>query len=266
MANEIIIKQTNEPQVIKVKVTELERGPAGPAGPAGANGRDGAIQYTAGTGIDITGNVISATGTSSTAWGDITGTLADQTDLNTALGDKADATTVGDLSDLTTTNKTSVVNAINEVDANADAAQTAINNTVRYFTLTDYGSITPTASSAGTIVADKTNMNYALNADGSYGKIYGRVRYTSSANTAVTITLPIANLATPDTAFTISSGAWYVVSISGSYQVMNSLDITVNTNHSASITVPAQPSAAIVTVWLPPCIYYFTDFGDTPEP
>ena len=45
--------------------------------------------YTAGTGIDITNNVISST-QSSAEWGNITGTLSDQTDLNSALSGKQD--------------------------------------------------------------------------------------------------------------------------------------------------------------------------------
>lgn len=49
---------------------------------------------TAGTGIDITGNVISNTQTSA-EWGSITGTLEDQTDLNSALGDKQDTLVSG---------------------------------------------------------------------------------------------------------------------------------------------------------------------------
>lgn len=270
MANRIVIRETGLPQEVRVQVTELTRGPAGPAGPAGkdgADGKDGVIQYTAGTGISISdSNVISATGSSATAWGSITGSLSSQTDLKNALDAKAGTTLTGALTDLTTTTKTNLVGAINEVDAAAGSANTKADNLAAYFTLTDYGSITPTVSAAGTIVADKTNMNYALNAAGSYGKIYGRIRYTSTANTAVTITLPIANLATPDAAFTISSGAFYTVNISGAFQVINSADITINTNHTASIAIAAQPSAAIVTVWVPPCIYYFTDFGDTPEP
>lgn len=51
--------------------------------------------YTAGTGIEITeGNVINNTQTSA-AWGNITGTLSDQTDLNNALNDKQDVLTAG---------------------------------------------------------------------------------------------------------------------------------------------------------------------------
>lgn len=57
-------------------------------GPEGPAGRDGMEQYTAGTGIDITGNVISVTGTTGAVWGAITGTLSNQTDLQSALNAK----------------------------------------------------------------------------------------------------------------------------------------------------------------------------------
>lgn len=53
--------------------------------------------YTAGAGIDITNNVISITQTS-VEWGNITGTLADQTDLKNILGGKADTTDIPDVS------------------------------------------------------------------------------------------------------------------------------------------------------------------------
>lgn len=49
--------------------------------------------YTAGTGIDITNGVISNTQTSA-EWGNISGTLSDQTDLATALGGKADSSSL----------------------------------------------------------------------------------------------------------------------------------------------------------------------------
>lgn len=57
--------------------------------------------YTAGTGIDITNGVISNTQTSAN-WGNITGTLSDQTDLANALNDKADTSDIPTkVSDLT---------------------------------------------------------------------------------------------------------------------------------------------------------------------
>ena len=55
-------------------------------------------KYTAGTNITIDGNnVISATGsTGASAWGDITGTLSNQTDLQNALNAKQDTLVAGD--------------------------------------------------------------------------------------------------------------------------------------------------------------------------
>lgn len=61
-----------------------EKGEPGAPGPT----------YTAGAGIDITNNVISNTQTSA-EWGNITGTLSNQTDLNTALSGKQETLTSG---------------------------------------------------------------------------------------------------------------------------------------------------------------------------
>lgn len=57
------------------------------------DGEDGPT-YTAGSGIDITNNVISNTQTSA-QWGNITGTLSNQTDLQDALDDKQDTLVSG---------------------------------------------------------------------------------------------------------------------------------------------------------------------------
>ena len=57
-------------------------------------------KLTAGTGIDITNNVISCTVTpEQPVWGNITGTLSNQTDLNTALNSKASTTALQDVAD-----------------------------------------------------------------------------------------------------------------------------------------------------------------------
>ena len=75
----------NQDQTIRQVVTSNDRGQKGDKGDAG-----GTIEYTAGTGIKISpDNVISATGKTSVAWGNIDGNLGDQTDLQTALNAKA---------------------------------------------------------------------------------------------------------------------------------------------------------------------------------
>ena len=66
--------------------------------------------YTAGTGIDITNNVISNTQTSA-EWGNITGTLSNQTDLNTALGNKQEELVSG--INIKTINNTSILGSGN---------------------------------------------------------------------------------------------------------------------------------------------------------
>lgn len=75
----------------------IPKGDKGDTGDTGPAGRDGAIQYTAGTGIQITdGNVIQATGAAVATWGGIQGTLSDQTDLQDALDAKQNTLTAGD--------------------------------------------------------------------------------------------------------------------------------------------------------------------------
>lgn len=70
--------------------------PRGEKGEAGKDGEDGAIHYTAGSGIQITpDNVINATGGALATWGDIQGTLSNQTDLQSALNAKQGTLTAG---------------------------------------------------------------------------------------------------------------------------------------------------------------------------
>lgn len=195
---------------------------------------------------------------------------------------KADTanTSIGTLANLTTTAKTDLVSAINEVDSNADTAQntatgasetantakTTADGLQRYITLTDFGTATVSVS-GGTINSTITSVGYALNADGTYGKVYGRVRYTCNTAGEQTITLNTNSHLQASSQFTIAMGAFFTVVSGGVYQIINSTDITVKTDGTVTITLPsAVGNGSIVTVWLPPCIYYYTDFGDTPTP
>lgn len=130
-----------------------EQGPEGPEGPEGPAGRDGAIQYTAGTGINIdANNVISATGSAAVAWGDINGTLADQTDLQNALNAKQGTLTAG----------ANISIANNEISAT--------DTTYSDFTGTDG----QTAGTAGLVPAPATtDAGKFLKADGTWGTAGG---------------------------------------------------------------------------------------------
>jgi len=95
--------------------------------------------YTAGTGIDITGNVITNTQTSA-EWGNITGTLSDQTDLKNALDDKADASslssvaTSGSYTDLI--DKPSIPTTTSDLTNDSGFINKDVNNLTNYDTST----------------------------------------------------------------------------------------------------------------------------------
>lgn len=136
---------------IPTKVTgpKGEQGPEGPAGRDGRDGRDGAIQYTAGTGIDISeSNVISATGSASISWGDINGSISNQTDLSNALAAKQNTLTAG---------------ANITIDANNEISAT--DTTYSNFTGTDGN----TGGTAGLVPAPATtDAGKFLKADGTW--------------------------------------------------------------------------------------------------
>lgn len=95
--------------------------------------------YTAGTGIDITGNVITNTQTSA-EWGNITGTLSDQTDLKNALDDKADTSslssvaTSGSYTDLS--DKPSIPTKVSDLNNDSGFIDKDVNNLTNYDTST----------------------------------------------------------------------------------------------------------------------------------
>ena len=187
----------------------------------------------------------------------------------------ANATAIGTLANLTTDVKTDLVSAVNEVDGHADIAQntassastlaTTAKNTADaiavYLNLTKKAKITATIS--GGTVGNIDALYYAVNDAGTYGKVYGRYRFTKTTAGETTITLPIADLATVDASFTIEGACMGYAYYQGSIQWMNFEPITVNTNGTVTITIgSAVGNGATVTMWFPPCVYYFENFGD----
>jgi len=180
-----VIKQIvgDNSQTIRQVVQENERGPQGPQGEPGIPG--GTIQYSAGTGIEISDeNVISATGVTSVAWGAITGTLDDQTDLKNALALKANASslatvaTTGSYNDLInkptipTVNNATLTITKNGVSAGTFTANQAVDTTIA-LTDTTYSDFTGTTGAvdgaAGLVPAPATtDAGKFLGANGSW--------------------------------------------------------------------------------------------------
>lgn len=133
-----------------------------PKGQKGDPGKDGAIQYTAGIGINITpSNVIEATGITHVEWGGIIGDIDSQADLQNALAsaaqdavETADAHTVTALLDYTPTANLAPVATTNAYsDLSGTPTIPTVNNST--ITITNNGltvdSFTTNAASAKTI-------------------------------------------------------------------------------------------------------------------
>lgn len=192
---------------------------------------------------------------------------------------KADTNTtnIGTLANLNTSVKTDIVSAVNEVyttagtasstatqaGQNANAAKTEADAVARYLAITQTGKITPAVS--GGSIGSLNDMYYALNADGTLGKIYGRLRFTASTTGTITVTFPVSALTT-SSQFTIAGASFYVTSGSAGFNVINARDMVVNTNGNCTLTFSGFSVGDIVTMWLPPCLYFFTDFGDIVNP
>lgn len=124
-------------QTIKMVVKDSERGP---------KGEDGVIQYTAGAGIRIKNNVISAIGGGggggNIEWGDIEGDIADQTDLQNELSqyekaaDLSAVATSGSYDDLTnkptipTVNNATITITSNGTTAGSFTTNSSSNKTI----------------------------------------------------------------------------------------------------------------------------------------
>lgn len=192
---------------------------------------------------------------------------------------KADtnATNIGTLANLNTSVKTDIVSAVNEVyttagtasstatqaATNANSAKAEADALTRYLSITQTAKISPAVT--GGSIGNINDLYYALNADGTLGKIYGRLRFTASTTGTITVTLPVSAL-DASSQFTIASACYYTTVGGGEYGIINARDMVVNTNGNCVITFANINVGDVVTIWFPPCLYFFTDFGDVVNP
>lgn len=194
-----------------------------------------------------------AGGISSVEWGDITGTLSDQTDLNTALGAKADTSslatvaTSGLYSDLTGTPTIPTVN-------NATLTIQKNGTTVNSFTANASSNVTANIT-VPTATSDLTNDSGFITDAGvtSFNGSTGAVTYTApvtsvNGNTgAVTVSVPTATSdLTNDSGFITSSDLPTVgnatLTIQKNGTNVQTFTANATSNKTANITVPTQTS------------------------
>ena len=197
-----------------------------------------------------------------------------------AQGDATSAgTAIGTLANLTTDAKTNVVAAINEVDSHADAAQNTASsaNTIASgcradldkFNLTSRSNLTPTINIG--VLGSLTSVQFATDSTSSIYKVYGRVEITNLYGVTGSLTLKLGTTSLrPTTAYEINTGALIVVTNSNdAISAVGSRNLKIDTNGDITVVVPSGSSVITVdgntksvNIYVSPCLYFNTNFGD----
>lgn len=190
----------------------------------------------------------------------------------------ANATAIGTLSNLTTDAKTNLVAAINEVDTHADtaanSAASAAGNATQALTkvnaLADYFAMTVTQVSAANIVSstgsveDVPSVSIAKNSTNSLGKVYGSIHHRPTTSGWQTITLNIDSGIHPDADFTIVPAGVTNTNAGDKNQKLENVYLRFHPSGTIDIIYWSELTNVQFHVYLMPCLYFFTDFGDLP--
>lgn len=128
--------------------------------------------------------------------------------------------------------------------------------------LVNTGAVTVTSNTTGVTVEANT-LRYALNAERSIGKIYGKIylKYSGGSSSTGAVADISTNLTVkaPGSAYTIEP-----VGITPDF--VGAITANVSAAGAVSLLVPARGGNSTTHGYVFPCIYFFADFGDTPTP
>lgn len=191
-----------------------------------------------------------------------------QTTANTAVTNAGTANTnIGTMANLETTEKTNLVGAINEVNGEISSIKNSISNIDSRFNFTSfkhYDNINDTTN-----VTVNTNFTFskfdvyvATNAEGSVFKVYGEVRYNTTATSTNTVTLKNTGIV-PDGTFDVA-GCGFVYDVS--QKTVYSNDFSVSANGDIVLNMGSADSIYNRRRLYIACTYFAKSFGDTPSP
>ena len=189
----------------------------------------------------------------------------------------ANASAIGTLANLTTTAKTDLVSAVNEVNTTAGTAlntasgaagsateaKDATNALADYLKMTTFRSFNASTAIAQAGTINDVFLQIALNDAGTYGKIYGRVEFTTSSTIgwqSITINTDTGIRATSE--FTISTAGIGNCSDAGQNQELALVNVVVKTDGKIELRFYSKVAGKRYMLLFPPCLYYFQDFGD----
>lgn len=169
---------------------------------------------------------------------------------NSALTNAGTANTnIGTMANLDTTDKSSLVNAINENKRNIDNFN--LTNYVTY----SYDNISCDAGD----VFSASSLSVATNSDGSLAKIYGQVLIQNATSSSANIT--ISTSLRPSSQLSITGN---VLTYTGDNVYFGT--ITIKTNGDVVISSGINQSASINKFFVWNSLLFVKDFGDSPAP
>lgn len=182
---------------------------------------------------------------------------------------------VGTLGNLTTTEKSNLVGAINEVNGNlATTAQTAstagtnasnaingVQAVKNYLTMTQFSTLNATSSSAYVTLAYST-LKAAVNADGTFGRLYGKIDVTGTGTANATITLSDTGFR-PSAPFSVTGFAYAILNTS-TVMAQYFADLTLNFAVDGTVTITGLGAYSGMTgrIFLQTGLIFAQDFGD----
>lgn len=230
-------------------------------------------------------NLPQFTGTDKPSWlTDVNGAM---TSIDTQMKANADSaitasglaesisTSVGEVSNLNTTNKSNVVSAINEVNNNlittantatnagttATNASKAVNELIKYLDLTSFNDLNATSSS-GYLTLSANTLKSAVNADGTLGRIYGKIDIVGTGNATATITLSDTGFR-PKESFTVSGFAYAIINVGTTYaRYFSDMNLTFNTNGTVSISGIGVFNGMGGRIFMQTGLIFAKNFGD----
>lgn len=186
------------------------------------------------------------------------------------------AEAIGNISYLSTADKSNLVAAVNEVDGNADTAQTTANNA---YALANTANVTAnqvkgqfnfTAStvtctlSAGSLDSGNNTLTVAKNSDGSIAKIYGRLRVTGTVGSVITMTSGDTGLR-PESDITIAGCCLKITNV-GTGDLVVYQDYTLHTDGTVTSNFTPFSGSSRQDMLFMANVLFITDFGDLPVP
>lgn len=175
---------------------------------------------------------------------------------------------IGTLTNLNTTNKSTLVDAINESNTNAITAQNTANtanngvtNLINKFNLNQVKENLTVTSSLGTV--DYNSLKIVHNNDGSVAKIYGSINIGNVSGVTAPVNITISGTGLyPSSNITIHGAQLRTVaSTSGAYtSVLGSYNI--NTDGTITLSQQRYTDTNLISIQFIATLIFVEDFGD----